>query len=240
MSTPTSPPPPEGQQPGNPQSSGSTPPPPPSPESQPSAGNEVPPGYYPPPSDQPAYGQQPYGQSPYGQAPYGQPGYPPAGYGMPPAGFVPPRPYAGWWQRVAAVIIDGLLAFAVGGIIMILGFVIAFMNSTEDPYTGEVENVNPLGIILVVIGAIAYLAFIVWNRGIRTGQRGQSFGRQFIGIEVISSEHGRYLGAGMGFLRWLLDTIFANICFVNYLWPLWDEKKRTWHDMIVSSIVIRK
>lgn len=44
----------------------------------------------------------------------------------------------------------------------------------------------------------------------------------------------------MAFLRAILSSILGQACFLNYLWPLWDKKHQTWHDMIVSSVVVKK
>jgi hypothetical protein len=29
------------------------------------------------------------------------------------------------------------------------------------------------------------------------------------------------------------------VCLLGYLWALWDERKQTWHDKVVNSIVVR-
>jgi hypothetical protein len=29
------------------------------------------------------------------------------------------------------------------------------------------------------------------------------------------------------------------VCYLGYLWMLWDDQKQTWHDKIVDSAVIR-
>ena len=44
----------------------------------------------------------------------------------------------------------------------------------------------------------------------------------------------------MAFVRWLVSSIIGGICFIDYLWPLVDDKKQTWHDKIVGSVVTTK
>ena len=33
--------------------------------------------------------------------------------------------------------------------------------------------------------------------------------------------------------------VSGQVCYLGYLWMLWDDRNRTWHDMIVDSIVVR-
>lgn len=189
---------------------------------------------------------------------------PPAGnYGPPPAGNYPPPPpaygqqqqpgmgtipFASWWSRVGAVILDGLIAAAVVVIPVIAGAVIAFQNAETreviDPATGmatvEVAGgVNPVGVVLLVLSLFLYIGFTIWNQAIRQGKKGQSLGKKVVGIKVVKNADGQVLGAGSGFLRWLMSYLLGNLCFINYLWPLWDNQKQTWHDKVVSSVVLK-
>jgi uncharacterized RDD family membrane protein YckC len=181
-------------------------------------------------------GTYPQGQQPaYGQ-PY-QPAPPASGYGQPAA------PYASWGSRVGAYLLDSLIAFGVTIVPFIVGFVI--MVSTAESVerldgTVEVTDAgNPLGWILMVLAAVIGLAFTIWNMIVRQGRTGQSLGKKIVGIKVVREQDGRVLGVGMAFLRYVLYSILSSACFLDLLWPLWEERKRTWHDMIVSSIVVR-
>lgn len=206
-----------------------TQPPPPYPGEQPAG---PPPGYHPPPSPGGTYPPPPAGGYPP------PPGYPAPGY----APFGPAKPYAGWWSRVGAYLIDGLLAFLVVVIPVAVGLVIAFIDVEYNDYSDEIvaSSINWGGIALAALGALLGVLFVVWNRGIRQGSKGQSLGKTMLGIEVVSVETGQHLGAGMGVLRMILEMIFGNACFLDYLWPLWDDRKQSWHDMVVKSVVVQK
>lgn len=222
-------------------------------------------------SDQPPYPPQqpPYGPRPGGGEinppplgpPQGPPGMqPPPGYGPPPpqygqyggGGFAPlpeyqpPAPYAGWWSRVAALLIDGLIASLATIIPVIIGTVlmVSATDSTTDSFgttTSEVTNggLFAVGIILLIVGALIGLLIQIWNQGLRQGKLGQSLGKQILGIKVIEMSTGQPQGSGKGVLRWLLYAVLSNLCFLDLLWPLWDKKHQTWHDMIVSSVVVK-
>ncbi len=181
-----------------------------------------PPGYQPPP---PAGYQPP--QQPYGAAPQGSP------WGE----------YASWLSRVGAALLDGLFAMLLCVVPMVVGFYIAFKDTRIDEATDELTGgVDPLGIVVLALTGLLFFAFDIWNRGIRVGAKGQSLGKQVVGIRVAKVSDGQLLGAGGGFLRWLMAFVLGLVSCVqllDVLWPLWDDKKQTLHDKIVSSVAVR-
>jgi uncharacterized RDD family membrane protein YckC len=66
-----------------------------------------------------------------------------------------------------------------------------------------------------------------------------------MGIPVVNQETGHPIGGPVGLLRWLVGwAISAFTCglggLLDVLWPLFDAKKRTIHDMVVGSVVISR
>ena len=180
---------------------------------------------------QPGYGQpsSAYGEAPAG-APYGQPGQQ---YGGPPAGYQPgpvaqpggyafgAPPYAAWLTRVGAYIIDGIPAW----ILFVIG-----------------EALTAHGGAGPAIGGILYLAglgWIVYNRWFQGGRTGQSLGKRATGIWLLGEETGQPIGAGMAFVRDIAHIVDAIICYVGFLFPLWDGKKQTLADKMVHTVVLK-
>lgn len=221
------------------------PPPPPNPYEQANPYGQQPPDPY--GQQQPAnpYGQQP--TNPYGQpSPYassGQPGSPANPY----AGPANSKPtfgfggYAGWFTRVGAYLIDyiaGLLA----AIPALLGYVVLLTNtstkinpdgSKSTTYSGSVA----VPTILILIGAVTGIAFFVWNICIRQGRTGATIGKSVLAIRLVNSDL-QPIGAGWAFLRYLLH-ILDGICYLGYLWPIWDDRKQTFADKIMNTFVIQ-
>lgn len=167
---------------------------------------------------------------------------PPTSHGARP---VPPMaPYASWGSRVGAILLDGLIGSLIAAVPIVAGIVtvvLTVQSESFDPVTGAYENGSAgslIGYLLIGLGYFVALGFSIWNNGIRQGKTGQSIGKGVLGIYVIRHETGQYLGAGAGSLRWLLAQILGGFCFVNYLWPLWDDKNQTWHDKVVGSVVV--
>jgi uncharacterized RDD family membrane protein YckC len=225
---------PYGQQP--PQQPQQPPPPGQNPYGQP----PPPPGQVPPP---PAYGQPPpaYGQPPqqgygqpqqgFGQPPaYGQPAYGQPAYGAP--GMSPFGAYAGWGTRLAAYLIDALVAVGAGIIFIIIGAVIL---GSSDGGGG-----SAVGLLIMLVGYAIILGVQIWNFIIKQGSTGQSIGKGVMAIKVVSMNTGQPLGSGGAFVRWLMHTfIDGAICYLGFLWPLWDDKKQTWGDKVASSVVVQ-
>ena len=172
----------------------------------------------------------PYGAGQGGQAGYGQGGQP---YGGPPAGYQTgpvAQPggyaygapaYAGWLTRVGAYLIDGIPAWILFGI-------------------GEALTAH--GGAGAAIGGLFYLAglgWIIYNRWYQGGRTGQSLGKKVTDIRLLSEETGQPIGAGMAFVRDIAHIVDAIICYVGFLFPLWDSKRQTLADKIVHTVVVR-
>ncbi|HWM74017.1 MAG TPA: RDD family protein [Nocardioides sp.] len=198
--------------------------PPPNPYGQPQQPQQ--PGYGQP---QPGYGQpqQGYGQpQQYGQPGYGQPAYGQPGYGQP--GMSPFGAYAGWGTRLAAYLIDALIAVGAGLIFIIIGAILLG------------SDASAVGVLIMVVGYAVILGVQIWNFVMKQGNTGQSIGKGMMGIKVVGTNTGQPLGTGGGFVRWLMHTfIDGAICYLGFLWPLWDDKKQTWGDKVADSIVVQ-
>lgn len=212
---------------------------------------------YPPPPGQDPYGQRPSDQNPYAQPPQGQPygyGQPPQGppqgqpYGQNPyggpvyAGQTPTYDYAGWGVRVGASLIDGLLGL-VAAIPLIVGYIWLFASldttSSSSGSSSADYDGGPIPIVLLVVGSLITMAFWIWNLCIRQGRTGQTLGKSNLGIRLVKESTGQPIGAGLSFVRQLCHYVDQLVCYLGYLWPLWDAKKQTLADKIMSTVVVR-
>ena len=192
-------------------------------------------GYGPQDPNQPGYGQPP--QPPYGsQPPYGTPQ---PGYGQPPApaagGYVADQPgyymgrtLANWPQRVGAYLIDYLIA-------AIPAFLALILFSGTQP--GETANAGA-----VLVSSLLYLLSLgiwIYNRANLQGRTGQSWGKQVLKLRLVRMADGQPMGGGMAFLRDLLHILDALLCYLGFLWPLWDARRQTlFGDKIMNTVVL--
>lgn len=192
------------------------------------------PGGYPPPPGSyqaPAAGgyQPPAGgyPEPSGTAP-GQ--FPPAGgYSQPPAPGYPvasPAPLAGpggaklaeWPTRALGGLVDYV---APSIIISILANVLANVSST----------LGSLVSFVLGIGWWIYLGYL-------SGTYGVTPGRAIAKTKLISEQTGQLIGFGPAILRQFAHLIDSIICYIGWLFPLWDSKKQTIADKIAKTVVV--
>jgi uncharacterized RDD family membrane protein YckC len=208
-----------------------------------------------PPAPQP-YGATPdYGTPGYGTPGYGTPGYAPAGYGATgygQAGFRTQRfvaPYAGFWQRLAAYIIDLLIL----GIPLVLLFLLVFWNdlvdfvnsSTSDTFTPSGSIIATFGLFYVIalVASGTYYTFTI-------ALRGATLGMSALSIQVVD-EQGQMPTVGRSFWRWGFTQLFqlatnfipvvgGLVWLIDPLWMLWDPEKQTLHDKVAKTWVLQK
>jgi uncharacterized RDD family membrane protein YckC len=96
------------------------------------------------------------------------------------------------------------------------------------------------GVTLIVVGYLVGFAVVIWNQIVRQGRTGWSLGKQALGIRLISEKTGAPIGAWRSFLRQVAHILDSLPCYLGYLWPLWDRKRQTFADKVMSSIVIRQ
>jgi len=152
-----------------------------------------------------------------------------------------PRQFAPWGSRVGAWLIDRLIGIAPALVLGAIGAGLVAAGSQTDDSTGTTDF-GPLAAVGFVLVGLAYLTVIVieiWNRCIRTGRTGQSIGKRLLGLYLVSEQTGQPIGAGLAFVRELCHIVDGIVCYVGYLFPLWDAKRQTLADKIVSTIVIR-
>jgi len=125
---------------------------------------------------------------------------------------------AGWWPRAAAEVIDiSIYTFAM---IFLLTFLPGLMSD--------------IGLIVFVALTVLWPAFNWWYL---QGTTGQTVGKKLLRIAVhnagTSDPTGIPKAIGRYFARFL-DTIPL---YVGLLWPLWDEERRTFSDMVCFTRV---
>jgi uncharacterized RDD family membrane protein YckC len=190
----------------------------------------------------------PGGFSQGGYPPSYPPAAPPPGYQM--YGMNTPPNLAGFWVRVGGSLMDSILYGLAGSIFTVPGFILGVAAFKDCDRITDANGVSTIscapgqlkggllaaGIALGVVGFL--LVAILYFRAL--GRTGQTWGRKIVGIRVVSATTGQPLGVGKAILRQIVESIVSGNClFLGYLWMLWDQRKQTWHDKIVDSVVVR-
>ena len=95
-----------------------------------------------------------------------------------------------------------------------------------------------MGGLLIALGALISIGITIWNRIFKMGRTGQSVGKKVIGLYLLDDKTGQPIGAGMCFLRELVQSLVNQIVYLGWLWMLWDADKQTLGDKSVHSSVV--
>ncbi|ODQ87555.1 hypothetical protein BHQ18_23420 [Mycolicibacterium flavescens] len=194
-----------------------------------------PPGSYPPP--------------PSGYPPPPPPGdaYPPpaGGYPPPPQGLqaLPTDAYTSWFTRLLAWLIDYIPVFLLQGIgyALLLGTrETVCITDVSEFELGEfcATGASTTGQLAVFVSSILVLVYAIWNFGYRQGTTGSSVGKSILKFQVVSENTGRPIGFGMSVVRQLAHILDALICYIGYLFPLWDAKRQTIADKLIKTVCL--
>lgn len=220
------PPPPGGSYPPPPPPGGSYPPPPPG-------------GSYPPPPPPQGFQGPPVGGG-Y-PPPQGGPGYPAP---QAPRGALPKEAYTPWLTRVLAWIIDYIPVFVLEGIgygLLIGTRETVCVTDTSEFDLGEfcATGASTLGqVSFFIFGVLLPFVYVIWNYGYRQGTTGSSIGKSVLKFQVVSEKTWQPIGFGLSIVRQLAHLVDAIICYIGYLFPLWDAKRQTLADKIMTTVCV--
>jgi uncharacterized RDD family membrane protein YckC len=166
---------------------------------------------------------------PPGNFPPPPPPPPPGGYAPPPppsmGGYMPSSApaaaYGGFWIRVVAYIIDGIILSVAGGIID----AIFRVNPTASGASGGA------GLVSLLI-SLAYFAGLWTYMGATLGQR-------IFKLRVVDANTGQPIGLGKAVVRWLGLLVSFVVCFVGVIWVAFDARKQGWMDKIAGTLVLQ-
>ena len=151
---------------------------------------------------------------------------------------------AGWWSRVGAQIIDGIIV-GVGALILFLPVGAALGVGFADDSDASL-GAALAGLILWVV-CVSLIA-LLYAPVLMARTNGKTLGRMVTNIRVVRTS-GERITFGFALLREVLiksvifgiaGSLTAGIApLLDVLWPLWDEENRALHDFIVNTRVVK-
>jgi uncharacterized RDD family membrane protein YckC len=152
--------------------------------------------------------------------------------------------YAGWWRRVGAYLLDGLILGIPGGIVnSAVSAAVPKETTSCTGFEGDrylCEQPTGAGVAIIVVVAIALFAAGVAYYAYFHGKSGQTLGKRVVGIAVVDRQTGAPIGIGRAVGRYFATILSGVVCGLGFLWAAWDSEKQTWHDKLVRSVVVRR
>lgn len=198
-------------------------------------------------TDQPSSGEPNQPPPPPGGGSYPPPPPPSGGYAPPPPGpairALPTESYTPWITRVLAYLIDVIPAAVLVGIGVLIQALTTQQSCVSDinQYSVNqycVSQPSGIGMLLYWLTVLLALAYLVWNYGYRQGTTGSSIGKSVMKFKVVSEVTGQPIGFGMSVVRQLAHFVDGVICYIGYLFPLWDAKRQTLADKIMTTVCL--
>lgn len=149
--------------------------------------------------------------------------------------------YAGFWIRVGAKIIDGIIFFI--GLLLILGIVAGVLYLAGVPISLP-DQANPgappsVGfiVLIVIYYAAALFGPAVFN-AVCLIKWEATPGKLALGLKVVTDTGGR-VSTGRAWGRGFAELLSGMTCYIGYIIVGFDDQKRSLHDHICTTRVIR-
>jgi len=168
----------------------------------------------------------------------------PVPVGMSASAFAP-LPYAGFWVRLVAYLIDGVILGIPFGIVVIIlvflfgGFGLLMHRNPVDPGAAA-AFAAPL-FLAFVFGMIFFVGLQwLYFAGMESSERQATFGKAAMSLRATDLE-GRRLSFGHATGRFFAKLISGLIPLaIGYIMAGFTEKKQALHDIIAGTLVLRK
>jgi uncharacterized RDD family membrane protein YckC len=87
-------------------------------------------------------------------------------------------------------------------------------------------------------GGLALVISVIYNWFFWTRMDGQTPGKRMMGLRVIKAD-GTQLSDVDAVIRAVGYNISGLFFAIGYLWAFFDDKRRTWHDLLAGTIVVK-
>jgi uncharacterized RDD family membrane protein YckC len=170
-------------------------------------------------------------------------GMPVAPYRPPGAMLVVPSPYAGFWLRLLAYLIDHILLGVVLGVVAMLTIAaigVGYFRTMIEGLRGGDEF--PIALVSDILAALLFMFAVTWiyHAWMESSPYQGTLGKMALGLIVTDLNDqpvtfGR--ASGRFFARIISNLIPLGI---GYIMAGFTEKKQALHDMIAGCLVLRK
>ena len=135
--------------------------------------------------------------------------------------------WAGFWLRLGAQMVDGLILF-VPAYISFGGVFLAML----------ALHINS-GVGVFSAYAVWAVVFALYNAWLNSSEKMSTWGRRAVGLAVVSASTGEQISFGGAFGRGILSFLSGLFIFPNLL-QLFTDKRQSLSDMIAGTVVVQK
>lgn len=141
----------------------------------------------------------------------------------------------GFWLRSMAFLVDFIILLFTLAIFAILGFLAAEMGGQggrEIFFLQQAGIILPIFLPMAIILVLTYFSFF-------HGAWGQTIGKMIFRLRVVKTD-GQPLTFSRALARTFAYTLSAIPFFLGFFWVGFSSRKRSWHDAIAGTMVVRE
>jgi uncharacterized RDD family membrane protein YckC len=153
--------------------------------------------------------------------------------------------YAGFWLRLVAHLIDGFILglamlFLLVPLFFLMGGVGLFESLSRAGNHPDPAQVIPFISLFLALGAVAILGQWLYSAYLESGEKQATWGKQILGVYVTDLAGNRVtFGRASG--RFFAKIISGLIPLgLGYIMAGFTERKQALHDMIASTLILRR
>lgn len=165
---------------------------------------------------------------------------------LPPPEFAPSVPVepatkvAGVMSRLVAYLVDVIpITIFVGGIFYCF---FGFDEALARYLNRQPEDVNARFEFLVQrnrIRDLSFLVYVLYAALLEGSALRGTIGKRLVGLRVTDTD-GSPLTMQRSFRRNAAKILSLIPCGLGFLWALWSDRKRAWHDLIAGTLVVKR
>jgi len=129
--------------------------------------------------------------------------------------------YVGFWQRLAAFLIDWLVVFVVYGPLVIVAFGSEYFSLEVPRYWDAATG------LVIAVGTLLFWRY-----------QGATPGKIAIAARIVDAQTGGSPGTARLVVRFFAYIVSALPLCLGFLWIAFDRRKQGWHDKIAGTVVI--
>jgi uncharacterized RDD family membrane protein YckC len=153
--------------------------------------------------------------------------------------IAPRSPYAGFWLRFVAWIIDRVVLQVVAGVVLFPLFGVSLMRMAMHMRPGNPDDIIPL---FASMGRLTVAALVVnwlYYALLESSAWQATLGKKALGLQVTDLA-GRRISFGRATGRYFARIISAMTLFIGYIMAGFTQKKQALHDMIAGTLVVKQ
>jgi uncharacterized RDD family membrane protein YckC len=129
--------------------------------------------------------------------------------------------YVGFWQRLAAFLIDCLVVFVVYGPLVVMAFGSEYFSLEMPRYWDAATG------LVIAVGTLLFWRY-----------QGATPGKIAVSAKIVDAETGGPPTTGRLVMRFLGYIVSALPLCLGFVWIALDRRKQGWHDKIAGTVVI--